>query len=393
MKTLAFLSAFFLSLPLDVRAVPGPLMSGGVGLISAAGALFAMAAGVLALVFTSGWQHLKSAFLSRPKIFATGVSAFLAIAGGIAYWTFYGHASADPIVSLRQAIKSNPPSSVGSGDYAKMESSLVFSDSAGTGRESDYPELEKEIAYSVGRNRNVVWSRYLSDGKIRIDDRLLAEIERGAYSLPLSDLLNDIVGKKGEFRIVDLRTPEEFGTSAHFATAENVEYRKIMNGEVAFDPRKTYVFVCHDGTYDLSRSLVAAIYLRQNGIAAFALDTGVKPLLDAFSIKPVSFRFKPGYSVWSKGNPPVPGVVVDPLGALSRIPGVEEAGFNIRSFAFYRMGTPEYDARYAEISAVARGGGVSFACYDTFSCFYSRIFVDRLKSALPEADVTITVFR
>lgn len=315
------------------------------------------------------------------------------VSASAAYWTLSNPAAAEPVSALRQAIRSVPPSSIRSGDYAKMESVLVFSDLAKTGRDSGYPELEKEIAYSVGRNRNVVWSRYLSDEKIRIDAPLLADIRRGAYSFPLSDLLDGALRKTGEFQIVDLRTPEEFGTSAHFASAENLEYRKIMNGEIPFDARKTYVFVCHDGAYDLSRSLVAAIYLRQKGVAAFALDTGMKPLLDAFSIHPVSFRTRPEYAVWSKGNPSVPGTVVDPLGALAGVSGVGEAGFRIRSFAFYRMGTAEYDARYAEISEAAKKEGVSFACYDTFSCFYSRIFADRLKSAEPGTKVSITVFR
>lgn len=138
--------------------------------------------------------------------------------------------------------------------------------------------------------------------------------------MPLPDLLDDLASKKDSYRIVDLRTVEEFETSAHFSNASNLEYRKIMNGEEVFDASKTYVFVCHDGTYDLSRSLVAAIYLRQKGVPAFALDTGMKPLLDAFSIAPISFRVKSEYSVWSKGESAVGKTVVDPLGALATIP-------------------------------------------------------------------------
>lgn len=175
--------------------------------------------------------------------------------------------------------------------------------------------------------------------------------------------------------------------------ATNLEYRKIMNGEETFDPSRTYVFVCHDGTYDLSRSLVAAIYLRQKGIPAFALDTGMKPLLDAFSIAPIAFRSKPAYSVWSLGIPADTKTVVDPLGALSTKSGIAEAGFTIRNFPFYKMATPEYSAGYAEIEKTASSGGVTFACYDTFSCFYSRIFAERILSKTPEAGVSITVFR
>ncbi len=211
--------------------------------------------------------------------------------------------------------------------------------------------------------------------------------------MPLPDLLDDLASNKNSYRIVDLRTVEEFETSAHFSNASNLEYRKIMNGEESFDASKTYVFVCHDGTYDLSRSLVAAIYLRQKGVAAFALDTGMKPLLDAFSIAPISFGNKGEYSVWSNGRPAGSKTVVDPLGALSTLPGVAEAGFKIRSFPFYKMATPEYSAGYSEIEKTASSEGVTFACYDTFSCFYSRIFAERLSSKTPNAGVSITVFR
>ncbi|MDQ1343983.1 MAG: hypothetical protein QG650_703 [Patescibacteria group bacterium] len=162
--------------------------------------------------------------------------------------------------------------------------------------------MEKEIAFSVGRNRNVVWSRYLSDRKIRIDDGLIDSLSRGEYALPISDLLSDLSSHGGKYSVIDLRTPEEYGTSAHFASGSNVEYRKIMNDEVVFDPAKTYVTVCHDGAFDLSRSLVAAIYLRGKGIRAYALDTGMKPLLDSFSVAPISFRTKPPFAVWEKGD-------------------------------------------------------------------------------------------
>lgn len=136
-----------------------------------------MAAGVAALVAVQGWGYLRNVFRTRMKI---SIAIFAAILASILSVAYYVNSTppADANARLRQAIKSAPPSTVGSGDFAKMESALTFSDSAQTGKDSTYPELEKEIAYSVGRNRNVVWSRYLSDGKIRIDEILLAEVRR-----------------------------------------------------------------------------------------------------------------------------------------------------------------------------------------------------------------------
>lgn len=136
-----------------------------------------MAAGVAAIVAVQGWGYLRNVFRTRMKI---SLAVFAAILASIFSVAYYANSTppTDANARLRQAIKSAPPSTVGSGDFSKMQSVLTFSDSAQTGKDSGYPELEKEIAYSVGRNRNVVWSRYLSDGKIRIDDTLLAEVRR-----------------------------------------------------------------------------------------------------------------------------------------------------------------------------------------------------------------------
>lgn len=136
-----------------------------------------MAVGAAAVATVQSWGYLKNAFRTKTKptlaILATVLLATLAA-------TYYAYSSqpSDSTARLRQAIKTVPPSAIRSGDYSKMESVLTFSDSARTGKDSGYPELEKEIAYSIGRNRNVVWARYLSDGKIRIDENLLAEIRR-----------------------------------------------------------------------------------------------------------------------------------------------------------------------------------------------------------------------
>lgn len=136
-----------------------------------------MAVGAAALAMVQSWGYLRNAFRTRKKFVFAAFAALLAIVFSGAYYAYSSQPS-DSTARLRQAIKTIPPSAIRSGDYSKMESVLTFADSARTGKDSGYPELEKEIAYSIGRNRNVVWSRYLSDRKIRIDETLLAEIRR-----------------------------------------------------------------------------------------------------------------------------------------------------------------------------------------------------------------------
>lgn len=136
-----------------------------------------MAVGAAALATVQSWGYLKNALRTRRKFVFAAFATLLAIAFSVGYYA-YSFQPSDSTARLRQAIKTIPPSAIRSGDYSKMESVLTFADSAQTGKDSGYPELEKEIAYSIGRNRNVVWSRYLSDGKIRIDETLLAEIRR-----------------------------------------------------------------------------------------------------------------------------------------------------------------------------------------------------------------------
>ncbi|MDQ1343984.1 MAG: hypothetical protein QG650_704 [Patescibacteria group bacterium] len=58
------------------------------------------------------------------------------------------------------------------------------------------------------------------------------------------------------------------------------------------------------------------------------------------------------------------------------------------------MDTPQYEAELSSFRAIVeKGEGVDFACYDTFSCFYSRIFADRFVSEFPSGKITIRIFR
>ncbi len=55
------------------------------------------------------------------------------------------------------------------------------------------------------------------------------------------------------------------------------------------------------------------------------------------------------------------------------------AGYSVISFPFYRMDEKTYENETEKIRELLESGKtVNFACYDTFSCFYSRVFVGTL---------------
>lgn len=169
------------------------------------------------------------------------------------------------------------------------------------------------MSFSIGRNNNVVWNRYLASGKVPIDEKTLDNIRSGEYEIELSRLFSG-AELSLKYEIVDLRTPLEYETSARFAGSKNVEYRSIMNDEAVFDLQKTYVFICHDGTADLSRSLIATAYLRSRGYSAYALRTGMRPILDRLGVRPARFSATMPFRVVTQEASVEPKeVFVDPL--------------------------------------------------------------------------------
>lgn len=257
-------------------------------------------------------------------------------------------------------------------------------------------KLEEEIRFSIGRNNNIVWNRYLTSGKISIDDAFLSAIESGAYEVDLPTIFSN--GKLSEaFEIIDLRTPLEYETSARFQESRNLEYRAIMNDEVNFKRGKTYVFVCHDGMADLSRSLIATAYLRNQGYSAYALKTGMRPILERLGVRPANFsKNVPFDTVNPKSPMEENAVLIDPLGALPKMFSEKgyPAGYEIFAFPFYRMARAEYDKKMATIEKfLEQGKPLYFACYDTFSCFYSRVFFEDFFKKFPKSPIKIRVFR
>lgn len=92
-----------------------------------------------------------------------------------------------------------------------------------------------------------------------------------------------------------------------------MEYRAIVNDEFVPDPSKPYLFICHDGAADLSRSLIATVYLRSKGIEAYALKTGMRPVLDRLSIPPATYSKKVDFKTYSPSEAPKDAVFVDVL--------------------------------------------------------------------------------
>lgn len=204
---------------------------------------------------------MKTFRYARPRtFFGTALAAIAAIVGAV--WVSYaGQSLASPYDSLRTELAKRAESESAKDFEVPLSTLLANLDAKTPGIKFSEPKLEEEIAYSIGRNNNVVWNRYLSVGKVPVNEAMFSALKEGKYEIALPDLFEN--GKlSGKYEIVDLRTKLEFDTSAHFKNAVNAEYRAVVNDEFPLDTAKKYVFICHDGAADLSRSLIATAYLR-----------------------------------------------------------------------------------------------------------------------------------
>lgn len=245
----------------NAYAVPGPLISGGVGLISNAAALFAIGFGFVAMSITAVWGHVRTFRYASPGAFFTALAVFIAALVGAAWLLFSVKTPSSPYDSLRVELAERAESESAKDAEVPLSSLLANLDARVPGMKFSEPKLEEEIAYSIGRNNNVVWNRYLSVGKVPVNETTFEALRTGKYEIALADLFeNGKISQK--FDIVDLRTKLEFDTSAHFKNSVNAEYRAVVNDEFPFEKSKKYVFICHDGAADLSRSLIATAYLR-----------------------------------------------------------------------------------------------------------------------------------
>lgn len=256
-----FILGTFAATAENAYAVPGPLISGGVGLISNAAALFAIGFGFVAMSVTAVWSHVRNLRHTRPKTFF-GTLGIAVVALVCTIWfVSSSQTSVSPYDPLRVELAKRAES--GSANDAEVPLSVLLAnlDAKAPGTKFSEPRLEEEIAYSIGRNNNVVWNRYLSAGKVPVNEVTFEALRTGKYEIALSALFEN--GKLSQkFDIVDLRTKLEFDTSAHFKNSVNAEYRAVVNDEFPFEKSKKYVFICHDGAADLSRSLIATAYLR-----------------------------------------------------------------------------------------------------------------------------------
>lgn len=330
------------------------------------------------MAVTGAATHIRTFRYVRPKTFFTVLAVAVTIVVGMAAAGLKSSASASPYDRLRVDLAKRAEASATSDVEVPLSVLLANLDSSVTGTKFSDPALEEEIAYSIGRNNNVVWNRYLSVGKVPADEATFAALRNGTYEIPLASLFEN--GKLSpKYSIVDLRTALEFDTSAHFKGSVNAEYRAVVNDEVAFDRSKTYVIICHDGAADLSRSLIATAYLRSKGYSAYALKTGMRPILDRLGIPPAAYAKKTDYLTYSASDAAPADTFVDTLGALDETLAKKKysPGFQTVSFPFYRMDAKTYESGLKDIEErVKKGERVRFACYDTFSCFYARIFIE-----------------
>lgn len=210
---------------------------------------------------TAFWGHVKTFRYAKPKTFFGTVAVVSAAAVAGVWLAHEERTPASPYDSLRTELAKRAESESAKDAEVPLSVLLANLDAKTPGIKFSEPKLEEEIAYSIGRNNNVVWNRYLSVGKVPVNDAMFGALREGKYEIALSDLFEN--GKlSGKYEIVDLRTKLEFDTSAHFKNAVNAEYRAVVNDEFPLDSAKKYVFICHDGAADLSRSLIATAYLR-----------------------------------------------------------------------------------------------------------------------------------
>lgn len=208
---------------------------------------------------------------------AAGVLIIVAVAAAI-FSAMRDEPLESPFDQLRITLAERAEKSVGEDSEIPLSTLLNVLEIPRIEKRVTDIKLEEEIAYSIGRNNNVIWNRYLSAGKVPTDQSTLDAIASGTYEIRFEELFeNGRISPK--FSVIDLRTPLEFATSAHFKNSKNVEYRTIVNDEAAFEKGISYVFICHDGAADLSRSLIATAYLRSKGYSAYALKTGMNPIL------------------------------------------------------------------------------------------------------------------
>lgn len=360
-----------------VYAIPGPIIAGWIWLIW----LFTtfISIGIWISLF-----YIKKLFsiIRMNKIMSLIILLLIIILISIFIYSNNIINNKDLITKFHNYLNKNSYDNISSDELRIISSNIVIPNIKNS---QDNLDLDKEIRYSMEANRNIMWSRYLIDWKININDSIIQNTKNWLYSVSLDVFLKWINSKDTE--IIDLRTEEEYNTSVHFKESKNYEYSKIINNEVKLDKNKKYYILCHDWMIDISRSLIASIYLQKEWFKAYALETWMRPILFALDIKPIIFTQKFSYEKYSNQK------WLDIIDVLWWINDIEKSELikkwnNITDLLFYKYSSNELNEKIKEILSYKKP---YFACFDNFSCFYSKIFIERLSKY--RSDLKLLIIR
>jgi len=347
-------------------AIPGPIIVGWVWLIWILTTFLSIGIWISIFYFKKLVLIIK-----KYKIVSSFLLSILIIL--ILYYTYSSNLvyNRDVVIRFHNYLNKNSYDNISSSNLNKITSNIEVSNIRDS---QDNLELDKEIRYSMEANRNILWSRYLVNWKITINDNIIQNTKDWVYSVNLNNFLNNLSSKNVE--IIDLRTKEEYNTSIHFKWSKNYEYSKIINDEIKLDKNKKYYIICHDWMIDISRSLIVSIYLQDKWYQAFALETWMRPILFALDLKPIIFSKKFSYEKYTNQKWMN---IIDVLWWMSDIEkyNIIKEGNIINDLFFYKYSSTILEQKIKEISSYKKP---YFACYDNFSCFYSKIFIEKLKN-------------
>lgn len=122
------------------------------GIISNAGALFAVFFGFLAMAAASASTQLRAFRHLRPKTFFSAVAVLVAgIAGGIGYFAYGGSGNPvrDPLDALRAELSKRAEANAENDASVPLAALVESLETAPPAQKFSDPALEEEIAYSI----------------------------------------------------------------------------------------------------------------------------------------------------------------------------------------------------------------------------------------------------
>ncbi len=139
------------------------------------------------MAVTAASLHVRVFVKKHPKIAFAGIATvFTALAAGL-FWTGE-KPSVSPFDELRKTLAERAQKGLDEEGEIPLGFLLENMELPRKGLSVSDPKLEEEIAYSIGRNNNVIWNRYLSAGKVPTDEETLQKIADGSYEIGLGQL-------------------------------------------------------------------------------------------------------------------------------------------------------------------------------------------------------------